>query len=139
MFHVLHSLTHLNMVVNLANYRSSNRRYSLKKVVLKNFSKFTGKHLCQSLLVKLQASAPATLLKETLVQVFSCEFFEIFKNTLPCSWKRFKNFKSWLLKLVYLHLWDGHHLTIINLFLVTYKIKIINFTYMCLLTIYLHI
>ena len=29
--------------------RSSHRRYSIKKGVLKNFTKFTGKHLCQSL------------------------------------------------------------------------------------------
>ena len=44
-----------------------------KKGVLRNFVKLTSKHLCQSLfnLVK----------KETLVQVFSCEFCEIFKNT----------------------------------------------------------
>ena len=28
--------------------RSSHLRYSIKKVVLKNFANFTGKHLCQS-------------------------------------------------------------------------------------------
>ena len=39
--------------------------------VLRNFAKFTGKHLRQSLLIK----------NETLVQVFSCEFCKIFKNT----------------------------------------------------------
>ena len=38
--------------------------------VLKNFAKFTGKHLCQGLFFK----------KETLAQTFSCEFFEISKN-----------------------------------------------------------
>ena len=32
-----------------ANARSSHWRSSVKKDVLKNFSKFTGKHLCQSL------------------------------------------------------------------------------------------
>ena len=38
--------------------RSSYRRDSLKKGVLKNFSEFTGKHLCQSpdFLIKLQAT-----------------------------------------------------------------------------------
>ena len=41
-----------------------------KKGVLKNFKKFTGKHLCQSLFIK----------KETLAKVFSCEFCEIFRN-----------------------------------------------------------
>ena len=46
-----------------------------KKGVLKNFAKFTGTHLCLSLfLVK-------PLKKETLAQVFSCEFCEIFKST----------------------------------------------------------
>ena len=43
-----------------------------EKGVIRNFAKFTGKqHLCQSLFFK----------KVTLVQVFSCEFFEISKNT----------------------------------------------------------
>ena len=42
-----------------------------KKGVLWNFAKFTGKHLCLSLFIK----------KETLAQVFSCEFCEISKNT----------------------------------------------------------
>ena len=42
-----------------------------KKGVLKNFAKFTGKHLCQSLFFK----------KETLAQMFSCEFCKIFKST----------------------------------------------------------
>ena len=31
------------------NYRSSHRRCSVKKVVLKNFANFTGKHLCWSI------------------------------------------------------------------------------------------
>ena len=53
-----------------------------KKGVLKNFTKFTGKHLYQSLfLIKLQASDLQLYGKETLAQVFSCEFCEIFKNT----------------------------------------------------------
>ena len=42
-----------------------------KKSVLRNFAKFTGKHLCQSLYFKIEA----------LAQVFSCEFCEISKNT----------------------------------------------------------
>ena len=47
------------------------QRYSVKRGVLRNFAKFTGKHLCQRLFFK----------KESLAQVFSCEFCEIFKNT----------------------------------------------------------
>ena len=62
--------------------RSSHRRCSTKKVVLKNFTMFTRKHLCWILfLIKLQAFRPTTLLKWTPTQTFSCEYCEIFKNT----------------------------------------------------------
>ena len=44
--------------------------------VLKKFAKLAGKHLCQSLL------ACKFIKKETVAQVFSCEFCEISKNTL---------------------------------------------------------
>ena len=40
-----------------------------RKGVLRDFAKFTGKHLCQSLLV------------ETIAQVLFCEFCEISKKT----------------------------------------------------------
>ena len=71
--------------------RSSHRRCSVKKGVLRNFAKFTGKHLCNF------------LKKETLAQVFSCEFCEIFKNIFFTSgrlllpgllWKYELNVKS---------------------------------------------
>ena len=48
------------------------RRCSVKKMFLKNFAKFTGKHLCQSCSV---------IKKETLTQVCSLEFCEIFRKT----------------------------------------------------------
>ena len=52
------------------------------KGVLRNFIKFTGKHLCQSLiLIKLQGEAYNFIKKETLAQLFPCEFCEIYKNT----------------------------------------------------------
>ena len=47
-----------------------------KRVALKNLAKFTEKHMCQSLLFNKVAG----LKKQTLAQVFSCEFCEIFKN-----------------------------------------------------------
>ena len=53
----------------------------MKKGVLRNFAKFTGKHLCLSLFFNKVAGRPTTLLKKTLAQVFSCEFCEISKNT----------------------------------------------------------
>ena len=43
-----------------------------KKGALRNFAKFTGKHLYQGLFL---------IKKETQTQVFSCEFCEISKNT----------------------------------------------------------
>ena len=47
--------------------RSSHQRCSIKKGVLRNFTKFTGKHLCQSLFFSKVASLrPATLLKKRL-------------------------------------------------------------------------
>ena len=48
----------------LAKFRSGHRRCSVRKSVLRNFTKFTVKHLYQS-----------------LEEVFSCEFREISKNT----------------------------------------------------------
>ena len=56
----------------------------MKKCVLKNFTKFTRKHLHQSLFLNEAAGqGPETLLKkETLAQALCCEFCEIFKNTV---------------------------------------------------------
>ena len=63
--------------------RSSRPEKFCKKGVLRNFTKFTGKLLCQSLfLLKLQAQACNFNKKETLAQVFSCGFCEISKNTI---------------------------------------------------------
>ena len=53
-----------------------------KNVVLKNFAVFTGKHLCQSLFFNKVAGAASNFIKkETLAQVFSCEFCKIFKKS----------------------------------------------------------
>ena len=49
------------------NARSSHRRCSVRKGVLKNFAKFAGKHLCQKLFFKkVVGRRPATLLKRRL-------------------------------------------------------------------------
>ena len=61
----------------------------MKKGVLTNFAKFTGKHLCQGLFFNrvaglsfvIKLHRPATLLKKTLAKAFSCEFYEISKNS----------------------------------------------------------
>ena len=51
---------------------SHHQRCSVRKGVVRNFTKFKGKHLSQSLLFNKVAG---------LTQVFSCEFCEISKNT----------------------------------------------------------
>ena len=80
---------------NFADFRSSLPEVFYKKGVLRNYAKFTGKHVCQRLFFnKVADLRPATLLKkslwpkvcnfikkESLPQVFSCEFCEISRNT----------------------------------------------------------
>ena len=61
--------------------RSSYLRCSIKNVVLRNWTKFTAKHLCQSHFFKVAGIRPATLLKKRPAHMFSCEFCEISKNT----------------------------------------------------------
>ena len=51
---------------------AGHQRCSLRKGVLRNFAKLTGKHRPQSC---------NFIKKETLAQVYSCEFCEISKNT----------------------------------------------------------
>ena len=52
--------------------RTSRPEVLCKKVVLGNFAKFTGKHLCQSFFFnKVAGLTPTTLLKKRLAQVFS--------------------------------------------------------------------
>ena len=53
--------------------RSCRPEVFCKKGVLRNFTKSKGKHLCQSLFFNIK--------KESLAQVFFCEFCEISKNT----------------------------------------------------------
>ena len=63
----------------LFNNRNSHQRCSLRKGILRNFAKFRGKHLYQSLFFNKVAGT--FLKKETQAQVFSCEFCEISQNT----------------------------------------------------------
>ena len=78
--------------------RSSRPEVFSKNITLKNFAKFTGMHLCQGLFFNkfagLGSGVYNFIKKETLAQVFSCKFCEIFKNTFLCrtspvaaSWK----------------------------------------------------
>ena len=48
-------------------FRSSHQRCSVRKGALRNFAKFTGKHLCQGLFLnKVAGLGPATLFKKRL-------------------------------------------------------------------------
>ena len=63
--------------------QKQHRECSIRKGILRNFARFTGKQMCQILVFnKVAGLRPATLLKkEAHAQVFSCEFCEISKNT----------------------------------------------------------
>ena len=62
--------------------RRSHRRCSVRKGVLRNFAKFSGKHLCQSLFISCRPQAWNFMKKGTLAQLFSCEFCKTSKNIL---------------------------------------------------------
>ena len=66
--------------VKVRNWKSSHQKCSIKKGVLKYFAKLTGKHLRQSLFFKKKKDSKNSIKKETLAQVFSCEFCGIFKK-----------------------------------------------------------
>ena len=68
-----------------STYRSNHRRCCVRKGVVRNFAKFSGKFLCQIIfLIKLQVSGlrPATLLKKRLWhRCFPVNFVKNFINT----------------------------------------------------------
>ena len=73
----------LNMLRLIIIYRSSRPEVLCKKGVLRNFTKFTGKHLCQNLFFNKVAGLAwlwHLLAPVAVAQVFSCEFCEISKN-----------------------------------------------------------
>ena len=57
----------VNLTADMPDFRSSRPEVFCKKDVLRNFVKFTGKHLCLSLFCnKVRVLRPATLLKKRL-------------------------------------------------------------------------
>ena len=85
--------------------RSSHRRCSVRKCFLRNFAKFSGKHLHQRLFFSQFAGlTPQLYLKRvnsTLTQLFSCEFCKISNNTFfyktppgDCFWSFFHQKQS---------------------------------------------
>ena len=74
----------LNYNVSIAGtlLKSSRPDVFCEKYVLRNFTKFTGKQLCQGLFCNKVAGIVCNFIeKETMAQVFSCEFCQISKNT----------------------------------------------------------
>ena len=68
-----------NLCIPAHSFRSSHRRCSVRKGVLRNFAKIHRKTAVPSLFFgKVATLRPATLLKKR--HVFFCEFFEISKN-----------------------------------------------------------
>ena len=51
-----------------------------KQSILKNFTKFTGKHLWQSLFKLNCRSEPCNFINRETLSRFSCEFYKFFKN-----------------------------------------------------------
>ena len=86
-----------------SEYRCSRPEVFCRKSVLKNFAKFKGELLCQSLLFeKVAGLRPYLFIKNgTPAQVFSCEFCKTSKNTF------FTEHLWWLL------LWTDLGLTLI--------------------------
>ena len=68
----------LHFVYYYISFGSSRPEVFLKKGVLRNFTKFTRKHLYRSLFFNKVTGN--FIKKETLAQVFSCEFCEIAGN-----------------------------------------------------------
>ena len=68
----------------LSPIRSSHRRCSVKKGVLGNFAKFTGKHLCQRLFLnKVVGLRPAALLRRSLWdRCFPVNFAKFLRRSL---------------------------------------------------------
>ena len=74
------------MYLFISDFEKQSPEVFCKKTVLKNFVKFTEKHqLRVSFLMKLQASACNLIQKETLAQVFPCEFCDFYRKPLVAA------------------------------------------------------
>ena len=74
-------------IISVLKYGSSHWRCSVKIGVLRNFSKFTGKHLCQSLFFNTVADLrTVTLLKKDFSTVVFLWILQISKNTFTTEY-----------------------------------------------------
>ena len=70
----------IRITISIRKTRSSRSEVFCKRGVLRNFAKFTRKHLCQSLFLMRPTEACNFIKKETLAQVISHEFCKISKS-----------------------------------------------------------
>ena len=80
-WHFLRNISEVSVHLNFDKIQKQPRRCSVREGVFRTFSKFTRKHLHQSLFVK-KLQACNFIKKKTLAQMFSCEFCEISKNNI---------------------------------------------------------
>ena len=93
-----------NAWIKLSDHRSSCPEVFCKKGVLENFTKFTGKHLCQILFLNKVASLrPATLLKKRLWHGCFSDIFFYWTPPLATS-VTIPMFSIWL---IILDIWRG--------------------------------
>ena len=67
--------------VLMGRNRSSHQRCSLIKDVLRNFTKFTGKHLCQSLFFSIKKMYTNNILKNN----FGAEYLTVLKKSIKTN------------------------------------------------------
>ena len=85
--------------IKIAN-KSRQWRCSKENLFLEISKKFTGKHLCLSLFLnKVSGLSLHVITKETLAQVFSCEFYQFLRTsfciTLPLDASKSNNVMNW--------------------------------------------
>ena len=92
---------HIYLIFSTFIFRSSHQRCAVRKCVLRNFKKFTGKHLCQSLFFnKVAGLSPANLLKKRLWhRCFSLNFLKFLRTPFlqNTSGRLLLHFFGWLL------------------------------------------
>ena len=97
--------------IDIQNLRSSHKRCSSKKGVLRNFAKFTGKHLCQSLFLNKDAGLrPAIILKRgfpvNFAKFLKTTFLQNTSGRLLLKFTDLFKIKVTILGMKYLALWE---------------------------------
>ena len=99
--------------MKITTFERSHQTCSIEKGVPKNFTNFTRKHL---------SLRPATSFKKIQVQVFSCEFCEIFRNAFSIEhlWMTASTSSNAKFLNIYIHTYTREHF-LWTLFLFSYR------------------